>query len=89
MEHFILQRSGMQPVILPTFTKAVGTAIDHVVGDGYSASIVHNGEEVLSVREGADDKVRITTTMVVPNCFEVGDRLESIWLHSEVNRITK
>jgi len=76
MKQFILQRSSMQPVIIETFSKAAASAIDHVVGEGYSASVVHEGEEVLSVREGADDKVRITTHVVVPDCFEVGDRLE-------------
>jgi hypothetical protein len=76
MKQFILERSGMQPVIIDTFSKAAGTAVDHVVGDGYRATVVCEGEEILSVREGTDDKVRITTTMVVPNCFEVGDRLE-------------
>lgn len=76
MKQFILQRSGMQPVIIDTFSKAAGTAVDHVVGEGWSASVVCNGEVILEVREGSDDKVRVTTTLVVPDCFAVGDRLE-------------
>ena len=85
MKQFILQRNGMQPIITNTFPIAARAAIDHVVGEGWSASIVHEGEEVLAVREGMDNKVRITTTVVVPDCFEVGDRLE-VYGHSFINQ---